>query len=146
MQTSAASCLSVGHSLLWQPLLKWSESTSSRGESWGTLRVPLQGRNNTTNINDRRHQKKEITDHPLWWERLSHNNEYKSNRSQIIPLRLCFSSFLISAQTLYHFSMQTHNFTKSGHKKIRENSNWAVLLMQPLILFLWPTLRHSVAI
>lgn len=56
-------------------------------------------------------------DYPLWWEGLSQNNESKSNERQITPLTLCFSSSLISTQTLHHFHSQTHNFTISAQKQ-----------------------------
>lgn len=103
----------VGHSLLWQPLLEWSPPTWSRRKG---LRVPLQGREDTADTHERQHLNREVTDYPLWWEGLSQNNESKSNERQITPLTLCFSSSLISNQTLHHFSTQTHNFTISVHK------------------------------
>lgn len=96
-----------GHSSLWQPLLKWSQTTCSGGRG---LQVPLQGRRNTADSHERHDLKKEMMAHPLWWECLSRNNECKSSG------RMCFWSSLISTWTLFHFGTQTHNFTNSQNK------------------------------
>lgn len=79
---------SVGHSLPWRPLPKWSEPTCSGMKSRELSFTVTTG--NTANSHQRLHLSRGITDHPLWCQWLLQNNECKSNRRQITPLRLCF--------------------------------------------------------
>lgn len=79
----------------WQPLWRKSEPAHSRTKGQ-SIRFTNRTGCNLESIHQRLHLNREITNHHLGCERLSQNNEYKSNRSHITLLKLCFSSSLIS--------------------------------------------------
>lgn len=134
MQTPNHIVCPCWQSFPWQPLRRESEPAHS-GTKGQSIRFTNRAGCNLENIHQRLHLNGDITNHPLCRERRSQNNEYKSNRSHITLLKLCFSSSLISIETSNHLSMQVHTFNTFRAQNSWGNSDPVLSLTRPSLSF-----------